>query len=246
MNILVTGSNGFIAKNLISTLQKQGTNILPFTRDDNTSTLKERVRISDYIIHLAGEVRPQSSDDEFHASNAGLTQLITQQLTNEKLNTPIILASTIHAKLQKNEYGKSKRLAEILVEEYSNKTGANCHILRLPHVFGPGCKVNYNSVISTWIVDTIQGKEINVYDREIKMQYVYVIDVVKDMINLINENNENLYLTPSIIYPTTLGIVADLIAEFNMGITSSTVNNELAEKIYDTFLSYKKQYNDSL
>ena len=149
-NILITGSNGFVGKNLIQYLTNNNEiNILTFTRDNTLNDLENLIKKSDFIFHLAGEVRPDSSEDDFNKSNAILTKSIVDILEKLGKKIPILLASTIHAKLLKNEYGKSKRVSEKTIEEYSINNKIQCSIYRLPHVFGEGCKANYNSVIST-------------------------------------------------------------------------------------------------
>ncbi len=238
-NILITGANGFIGKNLVKALSIDNNYIiLTFTRDNTEQELFELLNKTDYIVHLAGEVRPDSSDDDFQKSNIGLTRLIVDYLSCRKLSVPIILASTIHAQLLKNEYGKTKREAELLVEKYASEFEVNCNIFRLPHVFGEGCKPNYNSVITTWINNIIQGDEIVIYDRAIPMTYVYVQDVVKDFIDIIVESNDNLYLSPAKTYDTTLGEVADYLKSFESN--SQVLENEFQKKLYNTFCFYKK------
>jgi UDP-2-acetamido-2,6-beta-L-arabino-hexul-4-ose reductase len=111
-NILVTGSKGFIGKNLLKKLDSKCFNILEFNRNDSLETLEKHVLQSDFIVHLAGEVRPNSSNDDFKSSNTLLTKNIVDFLKKHNKNIPILIASTIHAKLLKNEYGKTKREAE--------------------------------------------------------------------------------------------------------------------------------------
>ena len=69
-NILVTGSNGFIGKNLLNRLKNdENINILEFNRNNTIEDLNKLISQSDFIIHLAGEVRPNSSDEDFKESN---------------------------------------------------------------------------------------------------------------------------------------------------------------------------------
>jgi len=241
-NILVTGSKGFIGQNLIKKLQQDSQNIiLEFTRENTLAELEELVLKSDFIYHIAGEVRPKSSDAEFKSSNVTLTQNLISILEKNSKKTPILLVSSIHAQLQKNEYGKSKRESELLVEKYAKESNNKCFIYRLPHVFGEGCKVNYNSVVSTWIYNTIKGLEVNIFDTSIEMHYVYVQDIVDEFIAIIEIEKGELYINPQNTYETTLGELVGYLDEFKNNIENrqySIENNEFKEKLFQTYRDY--------
>ena len=109
LNILVTGSKGFIGKNLLKKIDSKKVNILEFNRNNSIEVLEKLISQSDFIVHLAGEVRPDSSNDDFKNSNTLLTQTIIDTLKRNNKHIPILMASTIHAKLLKNDYGETKR-----------------------------------------------------------------------------------------------------------------------------------------
>ena len=245
LNILVTGSNGFIGKNLLKKLNSKDFNISEFNRNDTLETLEKQINESDFIIHLAGEVRPTSTNNDFKNSNILLTQNIIDILKKIDKKTPILMASTIHAKFLKNEYGKTKREAELLVENYSKEMNVKCSISRLPHVFGEGCKPNYNSVISTWIYNSINDLEINCFDRNIEMHYVYVQDIINDFISIIeNQISKEMYIEPKEVYETTLGEVLDFIDEFKHNVQLEDYkpsNSEFKQKLYKTYLDYYRK-----
>ena len=247
INILVTGSKGFIGKNLLKKLNSKDFNILEFNRNDTLETLEKQIMQSDFIVHLAGEVRPSSSSDDFKSSNILLTQNIVDFLKKHNKNIPILMASTIHAKLLKNEYGKTKREAELLVENYLKEISIKSFIYRLPHVFGEECKPNYNSVISTWIHNSINDLEINCFDRNFEMHYVYVQDIVDDFISIIEiKVSKDIYIEPKKVYETTLGEVVNLLTEFKANIKSKDykiINSEFKQKLYNTYLDYYRNRN---
>lgn len=245
LNILVTGAKGFIGKNLLKKLDKNQYNIFEFNRNDSLEVLEQNIIQCDFIVHLAGEVRPNSTDDDFKNSNALLTKTIIELLNKNNKTLPILMASTIHAKLLKNEYGKTKREAEVLLENYANETNVRCFIYRLPHVFGEGCKPNYNSVVTTWIYNSIKDLEINCFDRSIQMHYVYVQDIVDDFLSIINkQTSQEIYIEPKQVYKTTLGEIVDYIDEFKYNIQSTDYckkSSELKQKLFSTYLDYYKE-----
>jgi UDP-2-acetamido-2,6-beta-L-arabino-hexul-4-ose reductase len=245
-NVLVTGSNGFIGKNLLlKIIDNKSINIFKFTRHDSLDLLKEYLIKCDFIFHFAGEVRPNSEDDDFRKSNVLLTQFIVDTLEKENKVIPILLSSTIHAKLLKNEYGKTKRDSELLLENYAKRNNVNCFIYRLPHVFGEGCKVNYNSVLSTWIYNSINNLDINIFDRNIEMNYVYVQDIVQEFLQKLTvEDSTKLYFDPTQIYETSLGEVVDFINEFKLNILDKNykiIENSFKQKLFQTYSDYYRE-----
>ena len=55
LNVLITGADGFIGKNLVIRANElHNVNVLLFTRKDDIQKLKNLVKKSDVIIHLAG------------------------------------------------------------------------------------------------------------------------------------------------------------------------------------------------
>ena len=71
MNVLVTGSNGFIGKNLIIRLDELGVNVLTYTRKNSIQDFPNLIKKSDFIIHLAGENKPKDVKN-FNIVNAEL------------------------------------------------------------------------------------------------------------------------------------------------------------------------------
>ena len=83
MNILITGSNGFIGRNLKFSLLEKNFNIFEFNRNDNLNKLENLIEKSDIIFHLAGENRPKKTK-LFEVNNIELTNKICSILTKQK------------------------------------------------------------------------------------------------------------------------------------------------------------------
>lgn len=250
-NILITGSKGFIGKNLKKELLKNNNiNLFEFNRGDSFDNLDEMVKVVDFIFHLAGEVRPNSSNEEFLSSHNTLTNQIIQSIEKYNRRIPILFSSTKHAVNPQNMYGKTKQETENIIKEYGQKNDVAIFIYRLPHVFGEGCKPNYNSVISTWIYNSIKNLEIKVFNRDILMKYVYVQDIVIDFVNKINENNkEKIFYEIEASFDTSLGEVVDYINEFKENINNSEyrilIDKEFKKKLFDVYISYTKNLEDN-
>ena len=54
MKVLVTGSNGFIGKNITTFLKKNNFEIITHVKEDSLDELIEKISITNAIIHLTG------------------------------------------------------------------------------------------------------------------------------------------------------------------------------------------------
>ena len=240
MNILVTGSNGFIGKNLIIRLNELGISSEMFTRKDSTKDLQELIKKSDFVIHLAGENRPEDEGD-FEVVNSGLTLLICDEIRLIEKNIPIILASSMQAE-HDNLYGKSKLSAEISIKNLTNDTGNSSHIYRLPGVFGKWCKPNYNSVVATFCHNISHDFPIQINDPSFELSLVYIDDVVEEFVKIIQgtkDDKKELSVQPE--YKIKLGNLSDQIKAFRESrdsLITEKVGSGLVRKLYSAYLSY--------
>ncbi|MBP3953157.1 capsular polysaccharide biosynthesis protein CapF [Bacillus suaedae] len=242
MKILVTGSKGFIGKNLIAELRNQNyIDIYEYNRDTDSSLLDDYCRDTDFVFHLAGVNRPEDQS-EFMEGNYGFTSTLLETLKKYNNPCPVMISSSIQAK-QENPYGISKKAGEDLLFQYSNQTGAKVLVYRFPNVFGKWCKPNYNSAIATFCHNITHGLPINVNDPNIKMNLVYIDDVVEELINALkgSENKNDDFCVVPVVYTITLGEIVDLIYSFRQSREERTIpnmSNSLLKKLYSTYLSY--------
>ncbi|MPQ44793.1 NAD-dependent epimerase/dehydratase family protein [Clostridium tarantellae] len=244
MKVLVTGSNGFIGKNLVVKLkEKNNHQVISIDKESSKEELKKAVLESEFIFHLAGVNRTVNVKD-FFSENSSLTQYITEILKVANKKTPILITSSIQAELE-NDYGKSKRLAEEALIEYRGNTGANVFIYRLPNVFGKWCKPNYNSVVATFCYNISRNKEIFISDVNKELTLVYIDDVVRCFIEAMETKNIlSGFNRIDREYKVTLGNLADKIKTFkNIGSTKVMINlsDEFTKVLYSTYLSYLKE-----
>ena len=93
-NLVITGSDGFIGKNLIVALKRLGSHTIK-TFDINTpiSELPSILSDADFVFHLAGVNRPKD-ELEFKTGNTDLTQFVVDTLLANNRKTSIILTSS--------------------------------------------------------------------------------------------------------------------------------------------------------
>lgn len=241
MHILITGSNGFIAKNLTFHLrEKKEFTLLFHDRHSSLDQLRDSLAKSDFIFHLAGANRPDDAK-EFSETNIILTQTICRNLQEMGKATPILFSSSTQA-TNNNEYGKSKYAAEQVVEAYAKQTGAKCMTLRLPNVFGKWSRPNYNSVVATFCHNISRGLPIRIDDPEAKMTLVYIDEVIGWWLDILGEYCGK---PPSSVLPTKFEISVGELAEIIRSIHSSRlalrvghVGDGFARALYATYISF--------
>jgi UDP-2-acetamido-2,6-beta-L-arabino-hexul-4-ose reductase len=240
MRVLVTGSNGFLGRNLTLRLREEGYDVICFTRADNGDSLPALVGNSDAIFHLAGVNRPDDPA-EFEAVNHGLTKALTDSIRASGTAPIIILASSTQAAVD-NPYGRSKRAAENLLEQLAAEVAAPIMIFRLPGVFGKWGRPEYNSVVNTFCHNLARGIPIRVDDPDRALRVVHVDDVVDGFIAALTKPIPGLHrpeIEPS--YTITLGKLAETIAGFRdsrLNLVSDRVGSGLIRALYATYVSY--------
>ena len=243
--ILVTGSNGFIAKNLIFNLKNAGYDeIFCYNHNSTEAELDEYLSKADFIFHLAGVNRPKENS-EFFEGNAGLTQKIVSKLEEAKRQVPILLSSSIQAGLD-NPYGASKRAAEEAVFTYGKEFDTPVYVYRLPNVFGKWSRPNYNSAVATFCNNIARDLPITVNDPKSILHLVYIDDVVDQFIRCLEKGirfpaGEFVTFPDFLVYETTVGKVADTVRSFRESRKTLSVvdmGDELGKKLYSTYLSF--------
>lgn len=240
--VLITGSNGFIGKNLYYKLLEIGKyNILRFDVENTSEQLSSYLQEADFIYHLAGVNRPKS-EDQFEHVNTGLTQTIIDSLKKLNKNTPILLSSSKQAEL-KNAYGKSKKQAEDIIIEFSRLTASAVFIYRLTNVFGKWCRPNYNSVVATFCHNIAHDLPIQINDPDKQLELLYIDDVVNSFIGHLDKpkNSSTDLLGINLKYVVTLSELAESIVSFRnirSNLTIPQMDNVFLKKLYATYLSY--------
>jgi UDP-2-acetamido-2,6-beta-L-arabino-hexul-4-ose reductase len=242
-SVLVTGSKGFIGKNLVATLRlKDDVSLLEFNRESPIDQLEGLIKEADFIYHLAGVNRPES-EDEFEIHNKNLTQNIVEILRSNHLQTPLLITSSTQAELD-NSYGKSKKAAENAVFEWHAESNAPTYVYRLPGVFGKWCKPNYNSVVATFCYNIANDLDVQVSDPEKVLTLAYIDDVISDFTSLLDAPSGVDYAViqnVSRTFETSLGDLKsriETLRDIRSNLIVPDLSDLLNKFLYATFISY--------
>ena len=255
MKILVTGSNGFIGKNLIATLNnirtgkdktfgiEEDITIYEFDVDSNPALLDVYCADCDFVYNLAGVNRPKDQK-EFMEGNFGFVSDLLASLKKYGNCCPVMSSSSIQAS-QDNPYGESKRAGEELMFQYGKDTGASVYVYRFENVFGKWCRPNYNSAVATFCHNIAHGLPIQVNDPSVEMHLIYIDDVVNELLEALKGNankDEEGYCHVPIVYDIKLGQIAEMIQSFKESRESLDVpdmtEHSFSKKLYAAYLSY--------
>lgn len=270
MKVLVTGAHGFVGKNLCAQLNniKDGkarnypvkiSEVMEYDLDTPTELLDGFCKKADFVFNLAGVNRPQNQE-EFMQGNFGFASTLLDTLKKHRNTCPVMLSSSIQATLigryGESDYGKSKLAGEELFFRYEKETGAKVLVYRFPNLFGKWCRPNYNSVVATFCNNIANGLPIQVNDRNVKLEMLYIDDLVEEMIaaltgqehrcefdgleTVLQDNGK--YCAVPITHKVTLGEIVDLLHTFAEQPTTLMMpeipDQSFAKKLYSTYLSY--------
>lgn len=245
MNILVTGSNGFIGKHITKKLEDNGYSVFKYDIDSTENDLIKYIKNADFVIHLAGINRPLNKEKFYNGNTDFTKKLVDLILENKRFELPIIMSSSIQASLN-NDYGKSKLLAE----NYLLSSNLPVYIFRLSNVFGNGCKPNYNSAFATFCYNIAHNLEININESNPVINLNYIDDITNKFISILElkeykGSKDILYIKPT--YQIRVKDLANLIYYFKNSIESENhlpkLNNLFEYYAFKTFLSYLRNDN---
>ena len=242
MKILVTGSKGFIAQNLIERLKENNNyTIFSYDIDSSLEDLDKFTKECDFVFHLAGVNRPKD-EKEFMEGNYVFTSVLLNNLKKHNNKSPIMISSSTKVAIN-NPYGISKKAAEDLMFDYEKETGNKIYIFRLDNVFGKWAKPNYNSAVATFSYNIARDLPIVINDSNQDIQLVYIDDVVNALIGLLDKNDwksqKFRQITP--VYRVKLGYIVDLLYSFKhsrQNLSIPKLDDDFQKKLYSNYVSY--------
>ncbi len=242
MKVLITGADGFIAKNLIFKLRELGIEVISHYRSSTMTSLLEGIPKADFIFHLAGVNRPLNNSD-FSSGNYEFTKTLCEYILKTKSSAPIIFTSSIQAE-QNNPYGLSKLKAENEFQKLGDILKSGIAIYRLPNIFGKWSKPNYNSVVATFCYNVINNIPLDIHNETSVINLIYIDDLIDEFLRKINFGVFGIE-RPSIQpeYSVTIGELASTIESFKVYKDNGfvgPVGTGLYRALYSTYLSFYK------
>ena len=190
-NVLITGKNGFIGKNILGGKEFIG-------RLEDLEALLDQSQNVNGIVHLAGKSNKRKCSLNpkacIESNLIGLCNVLETALKN---NLWVLFISSYQIK-EPTLYGLSKLLGEELCREYKRK-GVNVKILRLPIVYGEGD--SEDKIVTKFIKEIRNGKEPKIETAE-NFYFLYIQDAIRlieSEVEILNGNLGEPYILTDLI-----------------------------------------------
>ncbi|QCW98805.1 SDR family oxidoreductase [Aggregatimonas sangjinii] len=185
----ITGQEGFLGRHLYNTLGLHTAwEIVPFKRSffKDPKKLGDFVSQCDIIVHLAAMNRHEDPEVIYN-TNVELVEVLIAACVHTG-SKPHILFSSSTQEESNSRYGKSKKEGKELFINWAKHRNGKFTSLRIPNVFGPFGKPNYNSVVATFCHKIVRN-EIPTVIQDNEVGLIYVNDLIQHFVNTISETS---------------------------------------------------------
>ena len=200
----------------------------------------------DFIFHFASAASPIAyQENPVNTLKAGSIGTINTLGLAKVKNADYLLASTseiygdpeispqsedywgnVNPNGERSMYDEAKRFAEAATATYSRTYNLQTKIVRIFNTYGPRMKLNDGRVVTNFIVQALNGKDITIYgDGSQTRSFSYVQDTVNGIVSLMESEHNDV---------------------FNIGNPTEITINELASKIIEITNSNSKLINKDL
>ena len=262
--ILITGGAGFIGSHLCERLLNEGHDVICLDNfftgskdnirhllDNNRFELvrhdvtKEYYAEVDQIYNMACPASPPHYQynpiKTIKTSVLGVTNMLGLA---KRCRATILQASTsedywgnVNPIGIRSCYDEGKRCAETLMMDYHRQNNVDTRIIRIFNTYGPNMDPNDGRVVSNFIVQALQNKDITMYgDGTQTRSFCYVSDLVDGIVKMMN--NEQKFIGPVNLGNPSERTVYDL-AELIIKLTNSNSKIKFAPLPQDDPLQRK-------
>lgn len=152
--ILITGSSGFVGKNIVKFLKKKKFKVIKISLKKNSVKISNKKIYT--LVHCAATMPPYLPMKKIYKVNKSINQKLIKIFINNKIKKIIYISSMSvygetknkiineYSKIYKQDlYAQSKHNGEKILEKLSKIFETNIICLRLPAIIGLGCHGNF-------------------------------------------------------------------------------------------------------
>lgn len=205
MRVIVTGSEGYIGKNIVKEIMKSeendvfdidnkaGRDIFDFMLPEGKGYKSLVGFNADAIVHTAAVPRIQHSIlnpfPTFQA-NSYATAVALEFARNNNINKFIFSSSSSAKFPEKSPYAMQKRISEMQVKMYRDMYNIEGYSLRYFNVYSELDRFTKNeTLLSIWMKNILEGKDLHIYgDGEQRRDMVHLDDVIRANIKVLSKD----------------------------------------------------------
>jgi UDP-2-acetamido-2,6-beta-L-arabino-hexul-4-ose reductase len=238
----ITGMPGFVGSHLRDRLKREEDfEVLPYEDRyyDDPNAFVDFAKKADVIVHLAGVNRDEP--EVVYRKNIELMEKLLEYV-DASGNKPYILFSSSTQIERDNEYGRGKKRAMELLEQWAKRNDASAVSMVIPNVFGDSGRPFYNSVVATFCHQVTHGEEPTIL-KDGQMTMVYINDLVEDICRLVSDRKPGYRI--EYINAHAEVKVSELLAllskykdcYYGSGVVPAT-GSDFERDLYNTFITY--------
>ena len=254
-SVLVTGSNGFIGRQMVRALRSGGYLVYEFDRiEGDISSESLTLPLTDHVIHLASMVYvPLSWEDPFPFYKTNVLGTVNVLEHCRKTGSQLIYVSSymygapkylpideLHPVEAASPYNHSKYLAEEVCRFYAENFKIPIVLIRPVNVFGPGQNSEFliPSIINPVFNPGVE--KIKVMDLRPRRDYLFISDFVEALICCLPLKNFQIYNIGSGSSISVQEIIDTILKQ--VGISKEIVSSgkERANEIWDMYVDIRK------
>jgi len=180
LKIGITGSNGFIGYHLWLHIKYLCDNlkVIKLSRDLN------EIDECDVIVHLAEKNRGDEQQVYLNNKESAVNLIKSLEGFDGKR---LLYASSLHED-DESLFGVYRRENKILFLDWAKRNNSKFQSMKIPNVFGPFCKPNYNSFIATFCHKMINDEVVKANSNEVRL--IYVQNLCKQIVDIIRKKDD--------------------------------------------------------
>ncbi len=232
MKVAITGESGFLGYHIFQYLKYvKKYEVVSLGRDYQNNISK--VKGCDWLIHCSGVNRGLDVGD----TNVSITKELIFLLKQNKIAINIAFSSSTQVDLE-NDYGNSKMKCEKLLKEYCDSESKNFIAYKIPNLFGPFGKPNYNSFVSTFCYNEVNKIQSRTSDSYVNLCYVY------DAVQIICEFSNQNFTTNKVSVNQVYDLVRQYHENYTLGIFPK-INTQFELNLFNTYRSFSNPYHNT-
>ena len=234
MVVGINGSYGFIGYHLWVYLNYKCDDVEVIRLSKTLENDLDNLSKCDVVIHMAEKNRGDLN--ELYKNNKNSALFLTKMLDKVGNKPTIIYTSSTHEN-DDNLYGLWRRENNEMFSNWANEFKS----IKLPNIFGPFCKPNYNSFIATFCDKILKNEELQINDNNVNL--LYVENLCSQIYNVIKGDKHNISYDQTVsvkyVYDTLLKFKQEYLSENKI----PKYENEFELNLFNTFRSYLDKDN---